>query len=61
MADPAGTIVAAYMSTLDIAVPFSEEMAIKVAPKLPRVVFFYTTPEDIGLEEHKDRWEQLDG
>lgn len=57
--DEDGTIAAGYMSSLDIAVPMSEEMVIEYADKLRHVIFFYTTPEDIGLEEHKERWEAL--
>lgn len=35
-----GIIVACYMSTLDLTVPFDENMAQRVAPKLPNVIFF---------------------
>lgn len=51
--DEDGTIVACYMPTLQIAVPMQEEMAIKAADRLTKVIFFYTTPEDIGLDEEK--------
>lgn len=54
-----GTIVACYLPTLQIAVPMEEQRAINIADKLTAPIFFYTTPEDIGLAEHKERWEEL--
>lgn len=43
-------IAASYLSSIDLVVPFDENLAVRVAPKLPDVIFFYTTPEEIGLE-----------
>lgn len=45
------TIAASYLSSIDLAIPFDENLAIKVAPKLPAVIFFYTTPEELGMDE----------